>query len=173
MCIELEACNNAFRFRYQWPLLQRMIEKKSTKLFVPFFHWNSSVKDATGIKVIFLRTQYDITDGLKRKRCNSIANWLDSHLFCIKPSIYLHSSVCYSFNHILPDNQEIIKALHYLPLCSQVTLLTNNEVRKRSPFHIVGPLWGESTGHQWIPFTKDQQCRPFMFLCCQPQQTGK
>ena len=23
-------------------------------------------------------------------------------------------------------------------------------------FHVTGPLWGESTGHQWIPLTKHQ-----------------
>ena len=23
-------------------------------------------------------------------------------------------------------------------------------------FHVTGPLWGESTGHRWIPPTKDQ-----------------
>ena len=26
---------------------------------------------------------------------------------------------------------------------------------------ITGPLWGESTGHQWIPLTKGQLCRTF------------
>ena len=25
-------------------------------------------------------------------------------------------------------------------------------------FYITGPLWGESTGHWWIPFTKEQWC---------------
>ena len=35
--------------------------------------------------------------------------------------------------------------------------------------HITGPLWGESTGHQWIPLTKDQLCRKhlhIMILSC-------
>ena len=31
--------------------------------------------------------------------------------------------------------------------------------------HITGPLWGESTGHQWIPLTKGQQCGSLIFHC--------
>ena len=30
-------------------------------------------------------------------------------------------------------------------------------------FHITGPLWGESTGHRWIPLTKGQQYGTMMF----------
>ena len=29
--------------------------------------------------------------------------------------------------------------------------------RHEGTFRITGPLWGESTGHRWIPFTKDHQ----------------
>ena len=29
--------------------------------------------------------------------------------------------------------------------------------------HITGPLWGESTGNRWIPFTKDQWCVAVVF----------
>ena len=32
-----------------------------------------------------------------------------------------------------------------------------------STFHIAGPLWGESTDHQWIPLTKGQWCGALMF----------
>ena len=28
--------------------------------------------------------------------------------------------------------------------------------------HITGPLWGETTSHQWIHFTRSQQCGAFM-----------
>ena len=31
-----------------------------------------------------------------------------------------------------------------------------------SAFHITGPLWGKSTSHRWIPFTKGQWCRTLM-----------
>ena len=31
-------------------------------------------------------------------------------------------------------------------------------------FLITGPLWGESTGHRWIPLTKDQWCGSLMFM---------
>ena len=27
---------------------------------------------------------------------------------------------------------------------------------QENTFFITGPLWGESTGHQWIPLTNDQ-----------------
>ena len=32
-------------------------------------------------------------------------------------------------------------------------------------FHITGPLWGESTGHRWIPLTKasDAELRYFLW----------
>ena len=29
--------------------------------------------------------------------------------------------------------------------------------------HITGHLWGESTGHWWIPLTKGQKCRALMY----------
>ena len=31
-------------------------------------------------------------------------------------------------------------------------------------FHITGPLWGESTGDQWIPLTKDSDAELWCFL---------
>ena len=30
-------------------------------------------------------------------------------------------------------------------------------------FHITGPLWGESSSHQWIPHSKGRKCRSLMF----------
>ena len=33
----------------------------------------------------------------------------------------------------------------------------------RSAFRITGPLWRDSTGHWWFPFTKGQWDRPLMF----------
>ena len=38
-------------------------------------------------------------------------------------------------------------------------------------FRVHGLLWGESTCQRWIPLTKDQQCRIWCFLWCQPKQT--
>ena len=38
-------------------------------------------------------------------------------------------------------------------------------------FHITGPLWGESTGHQWIPLTKASDTEFWCFLWSAPEQT--
>ena len=48
-------------------------------------------------------------------------------------------------------------------------LMSTFRIRSRhgSAFRIAGPLWGESTGHRWIPLTEDQQCRAVAFsLMC-------
>ena len=37
-------------------------------------------------------------------------------------------------------------------------------------FHIIGPLWGESTGHQWIPLTKASDVELWCFLWSVPEQ---
>ena len=38
-------------------------------------------------------------------------------------------------------------------------------------FHITGPLWGESTGHGWIPFTKASDAELCCCLWSAPKQT--
>ena len=48
-------------------------------------------------------------------------------------------------------------------------VIMNNKltIKKTSKPHITGPLWWESTGDRWIPFTKGQQCRKrVMTLSC-------
>ena len=37
-------------------------------------------------------------------------------------------------------------------------------------FHITGPLWGESTGHKWIPLTKASDFKLWCFLWSAPKQ---
>ena len=37
-------------------------------------------------------------------------------------------------------------------------------------FLVTGPLWGESTGHQWIPLTKAINTELWGFLRTVPQQ---
>ena len=34
----------------------------------------------------------------------------------------------------------------------------------RSIFHVTGPLWGDSTGHRWIPLTKTSDAELWSFL---------
>ena len=38
-------------------------------------------------------------------------------------------------------------------------------------FHVTGPLWGESTGHWWIPLTKTSDAKLWCFLWSEPEQT--
>ena len=40
-------------------------------------------------------------------------------------------------------------------------------------FRVTGPLWGESTGHRWIPLTKASNAERWCFLWCAPQQTAE
>ena len=38
-------------------------------------------------------------------------------------------------------------------------------------FCVTGPLWGESTGHRWIPLTKASDVQLWCFLWSAPEQT--
>ena len=38
-------------------------------------------------------------------------------------------------------------------------------------YWLTGALWGESTGHQWIPPKKARDAEFWCFLWCEPQQT--
>ena len=38
-------------------------------------------------------------------------------------------------------------------------------------FYLTGPLWGESTGHRWIPLTKTSDAELWCFLWSVPEQT--
>ena len=45
-----------------------------------------------------------------------------------------------------------------------------NMSRHGDTLRITGPLWGESTGHRWIPLAKGQWCGPMMFSLLFAQQ---
>ena len=56
-----------------------------------------------------------------------------------------------------------------LPANNVVYLLRdgdNEDVMTWKCFRITGPLWAETTGHQWIPTTKVSDADPWYFLCC-------
>ena len=38
-------------------------------------------------------------------------------------------------------------------------------------FRVTGPLWGEFTGHRWIPLTKASDAELWCFLWSAPEQT--
>ena len=40
-------------------------------------------------------------------------------------------------------------------------------------FHVTGPMWEESTGHQWIPLTKASEKDLWCFLWSVPEQTSE
>ena len=40
-------------------------------------------------------------------------------------------------------------------------------------FHVTGPLWGESTGHRWIPLTKAIDAELWCFLWSAREQTAE
>ena len=39
-----------------------------------------------------------------------------------------------------------------------------------SIFRVIGPLWGEFTGHRWIPLTKASDAQLWCFLCSAPEK---
>ena len=39
-------------------------------------------------------------------------------------------------------------------------------------FRVTGPLWGESTGHRWIPQTQSSDAELWCFLWSAPEQTA-
>ena len=41
----------------------------------------------------------------------------------------------------------------------------HENVIKWKHFHVTGPLWGESTGHRWIPLTKASDAELWRFPC--------
>ena len=40
-------------------------------------------------------------------------------------------------------------------------------------FHVIGPLWGESSGRRWIPLTKASDVEIWCLLWSAPEQTVK
>ena len=46
-----------------------------------------------------------------------------------------------------------------------------HDVIKWHILRVTGPLWGESTGHQWIPPTKASEAELWCFIWSAPEQT--
>ena len=53
---------------------------------------------------------------------------------------------------------------------SMYTPWWRNQMRTFSAL-LAGPLWGESTGHRWIPLTKASDAELWCFLWSAPEQT--
>ena len=57
--------------------------------------------------------------------------------------------------------------LTFPEMSRSISMMTSSN---RNIFHITGPLWGESTGHIWIPLTKASDVELCYFLSA-PEQT--
>ena len=51
---------------------------------------------------------------------------------------------------------------------SQISMMMSS---KGTIFRVTGPLWGEFTGHRWIPLTKASDAELWRFLCYTPERT--
>ena len=49
----------------------------------------------------------------------------------------------------------------------------HDDVIRWKYFRVTGPLWGESTGHQWIPITKVNDAELWCFFLSAPEQTAE
>ena len=58
-----------------------------------------------------------------------------------------------------------MRVFHNLHFLSMMTSSNGNM------FRVTGPLWGEFTGHQWIPLTKASDAELWCFLWSAPTQT--
>ena len=55
-----------------------------------------------------------------------------------------------------------------LPLQGRHVMMTSSN---GNLFLVTGPLWGESTGHRWLPLTKASDAELRYFLWSVPEQT--
>ena len=72
----------------------------------------------------------------------------------------------YTFSWLLPHlvlNAEYSVTTQSIPWLFMMTSSNGNI------FRVTGPLWGESTGHRWIPLTKASDAE--MISCISPEQT--
>ena len=60
---------------------------------------------------------------------------------------------------------------HYLKFPVKFWNCFHDDVIKWKHFRFTGRLWGESTGHRWIPLTKVSGTEPWCFLWSAPEQT--
>ena len=61
----------------------------------------------------------------------------------------------------------------YIVAASSIHLAPMMTPSNGNIFRVTGPLWGESTGHQWIPLTKASDVELWCFLWSAHKQTVK
>ena len=63
-------------------------------------------------------------------------------------------------NAIRRQEHDRLRVKHMLVACSAPMMTSSNG----NIFRVTGPLWGESTGHRWIPLTKASDAELWCFL---------
>ena len=114
-------------------------------------------------------------DGLVQERRNPIVNALELRVSCTNPSKWaselrntfiidgLRTSkmerVSKQWRHHVYTNDRPLNTGAYIYI---MMTSSNGNI-----FRVTGPLWGESTGHRWIPFTKasDTELWCFLLIC--------
>ena len=80
-------------------------------------------------------------------------------------TVFVHASVywemwCQSYKSVSEYRNQVSLLhdfiYHYIAYNMKNSNLYNIMPVKTSNLHFTGPLWGESTGYQWIPLTKGQ-----------------
>ena len=109
---------------------------------------------------------------LVNMRALKFSIFYENHIFQgMRKMFFLHK--------IIDDQRQEMKWVwHCGQLCvhQQVQGGTSSSLAKMTSlngnvFRVTGPLWGESTGHRWIPLTKTSDTELWCFLWSAPEQT--
>ena len=122
---------------------------------------------------------YEQTTNTPKTSTNNYIYWKSS-LFLIfnVENTGIHTWI--AIFYLLASNQDIIK--DYIKLALEIpigfTYIRPIPVAAwwrhlMKKFRVTGPLWGESTGHRWIPLTKASDAELWRFLWTSPEQTAK
>ena len=91
---------------------------------------------------------------------------VDNSTLCLSTARFLEISSYDTNCHIAVTSDERHRDLNHCQFaCLFYSFLKLNWETKLKQ-SITGPLWGESTGHQWIPLTKGQWCLVVIFRDC-------
>ena len=102
------------------------------------------------------------------KECEK-ASYIVSHMWHGNVFIVQECILNKVHRSLIPSSQ--VSAAYYWMQCSKfksrsVIMTSSNG----NIFHITGPLWGEATGHWWIPLTKASDAELWCFFLSTPEQ---
>ena len=90
--------------------------------------------------------------------------WPDVSKFELKNTVL--KRIKYRLSIKILDGAFVQSACSDLNGSSSFNGVYHDDVIKWKYFRVTDPLWGESTGHRWIPLTEDQWRGPLMFFGC-------